>query len=228
MGATGRRGGASAPRSAGCAGCGAEAPAASAGSTWLRNACHRVGCCRARRSRRGALAPRCASHRPCSGMGRCRRRMSSVFDLAQLRPHPLRDRDAPEHEPSAPGLPADVREAEEVERLRLPEAPRLPVLGGEPPELDQPRLLGMQLQAELREPLAQVGEEPLGVGTDARSPTTKSSAKRTMITSPRACRASTAGPTGRRRSAGRRSRAAAKPMPPAALPPRSPSTPRPR
>ena len=35
-------------------------------------------------------------------------------------------------------------------------APRLlPVRGGEPPELDQPRLAGVQLQPELREPLAQ-------------------------------------------------------------------------
>ena len=35
--------------------------------------------------------------------------------------------------------------------------------GGEPSELDQPCLVGLQLQAELRESLAKVGEEPLGV-----------------------------------------------------------------
>ena len=42
--------------------------------------------------------------------------------------------------------------------------PRLrSALGGVPSELDQPRLLGRQLQAELRKPSAQIGEEPLGV-----------------------------------------------------------------
>jgi hypothetical protein len=56
-----------------------------------------------------------------------------------------------------------VREAEEVERLRLAEAPGCPVTGGEPPELDQPGLLGMQLQVELRKPLTEVPEELLGV-----------------------------------------------------------------
>src|SRR5579884_6229 len=38
---------------------------------------------------------------------------------------------------------------------------RRPVHGGEPPELDQPRLLDLQFQPEFREPLAQLGEEPL-------------------------------------------------------------------
>jgi hypothetical protein len=40
------------------------------------------------------------------------------------------------------------------------------VAGGfprEPSELDQARLLGVQLQGELREPVAQAGPEPLGV-----------------------------------------------------------------
>ena len=60
-------------------------------------------------------------------------------------------------------LRTDVRETQELERLRLPVAAALPVAGGEPPELDQPRLVRMQLQAELREPVAQIGEEPLGV-----------------------------------------------------------------
>ena len=45
----------------------------------------------------------------------------------------------------------------------LPRPRASPVLGGEPPELDQPRLLGVQLQAELREPCAKIGQEPLGV-----------------------------------------------------------------
>ena len=45
----------------------------------------------------------------------------------------------------------------------FPSPARSPVLGRERPELDQPRLLGVQLQAELREPLAQLRQEPLGL-----------------------------------------------------------------
>ena len=69
------------------------------------------------------------------------RRISSVLTSLQLRPHPLLARDPLQLEPSALGLRADVREAEELERLRLAEATRLTVAGGEPSELDQPRLL---------------------------------------------------------------------------------------
>jgi hypothetical protein len=53
-----------------------------------------------------------------------------------------------------------VREAQEVERLRLTLTPRRPVPGSEPPELDQPGLVRVQLQPELREPLAKLGPEP--------------------------------------------------------------------
>jgi hypothetical protein len=35
--------------------------------------------------------------------------------------------------------------------------------GGVPTELDQARLVGMQLQAEFREPLAKIVEEPLRI-----------------------------------------------------------------
>jgi hypothetical protein len=56
-----------------------------------------------------------------------------------------------------------VREAEKGERLRLAKTPRLPIPGGEPPELDQPCLLGIQLQAELRDPAAKISKEPLSV-----------------------------------------------------------------
>ena len=56
-----------------------------------------------------------------------------------------------------------MREPQEVERLRLPVAAPGSILGGVPPELDQPRLLRMQPHAELRESLAEIGEEPLGV-----------------------------------------------------------------
>ena len=59
-----------------------------------------------------------------------------------------------------------VREAKELERLGLAETPLCRLLGGEPPEPDQPRLVGVELQAELREPVAKVRPEPLGIGRD--------------------------------------------------------------
>jgi hypothetical protein len=84
--------------------------------------------------------------------------------LAQLGARPLGVGDALQLEPPRfPGLRANVREAEEGERLRLAKTPRLPVPGGEPSELDQPRLLGIQLQGELRQPSAKLRLEPLGV-----------------------------------------------------------------
>src|SRR5438552_736221 len=85
------------------------------------------------------------------------------FHLAQLRLQPLPDRLPDHREPPVPLLPADVHEADEVERLRLPLVGAPSVLGREWPELQQPRLLGVQLQAELRQPLAELGQEPLGL-----------------------------------------------------------------
>jgi len=53
-----------------------------------------------------------------------------------------------------------VREAQEVERVGLAEATLRPALGGEPAELDEARLVGVQFQVELRESLAKVVKEP--------------------------------------------------------------------
>jgi len=53
---------------------------------------------------------------------------------------------------------------QEIERLRLSKPTRLAITSSEPPELDQARLVGMQLQGELREPFAKVAEEPLRIG----------------------------------------------------------------
>src|SRR5690242_6252106 len=83
-----------------------------------------------------------------------------VIDLAQLRPHPFRDGDTPQPEPAVLRLPADMRKAEEGERLRLTRTPRRPAPGGEPPELDQPGLIRVQLQPEPRQPLAKLNQEP--------------------------------------------------------------------
>src|SRR5262249_10311263 len=64
----------------------------------------------------------------------------------------------------APALPpADVGEAQKRERLRLA-LPALPsVRGGEPPEFDQVRLLGVQRQAELLQAPSQFREEAFGI-----------------------------------------------------------------
>jgi hypothetical protein len=85
------------------------------------------------------------------------------FYLQQLRPHPFRDRDPLNPEPSAPRHRADVRETQEIERLRLAGPACLPVPGSVPPELDQPRLARVQFQTELREPAAQLVQEPFRV-----------------------------------------------------------------
>src|SRR5438128_2169873 len=75
---------------------------------------------------------------------------------------PSRAHRLPQHrELPLPRLPATVREAEKVEALGSPVAPASPVGRREAAELDEARLVGMQRQPELREPLAQLGEELL-------------------------------------------------------------------
>src|SRR5664280_1406966 len=101
---------------------------------------------------------------PLLGDGEMPAPLEFIFDLMQLGPHPLRDGLALEPETPALVLPADVREAQEVERLGLPVAPGRTIPGGIAPELDEPGLVGMQLQAELRETLTKVGEELLRIG----------------------------------------------------------------
>src|SRR5437773_1349312 len=79
----------------------------------------------------------------------------------RLPPHAHR---LPQHrELPLPRLSAAVREAEKVEALGSPAAPASPVGRREAAELDEARLVGMQRQPELREPLAQLGEELLGL-----------------------------------------------------------------
>src|SRR4030088_3047377 len=83
-----------------------------------------------------------------------------VLDFRQLRPHPFRDRDALNPEPPSPRSRADVREPQEVERLWFAQTPTLAIDSGTPPELDQPRLVRVQLQSELCKPLAKLFQEP--------------------------------------------------------------------
>src|SRR5947199_5378500 len=61
-----------------------------------------------------------------------------VLDLGQLRPQAFLDRDALDPEPSATGSRTDVREPEEIERLRFAQPSTFTIGGGTPPELDQP------------------------------------------------------------------------------------------
>src|SRR2546427_5113670 len=72
------------------------------------------------------------------------------FHLIQLRLQPFANRLPQHREPSiAPLLHADVRKAQEVERLRFPFSTPLPLVDRKRTELQKPRLLGMQFQVEL-------------------------------------------------------------------------------
>jgi hypothetical protein len=86
------------------------------------------------------------------------------LDLAQLRLQPFANRLSQHREPSiAPLLPADMRKAEEIERLRFPVSALLPVSGRGRPEFQQSRFLGMQFQAKLSHSLDQFRPEPYGI-----------------------------------------------------------------
>src|SRR6476661_895761 len=88
-----------------------------------------------------------------------------VIDLLQLGPHPFRLGLAPNPEPPLPPGRTDVRETQEGERLRLAQPPRPTTFGRVASEFDQPRLVRVQLQTELGEPVAKRGKEPVGVVT---------------------------------------------------------------
>src|SRR5665213_2293919 len=79
-----------------------------------------------------------------------------LLDLLQLLSHTLADRHAPHGIRRVPVLPADMREAKEVEGLRLAFSSSFPVLFGIPPELDPARLFRVQLQPELPQPFSQL------------------------------------------------------------------------
>ena len=64
-----------------------------------------------------------------------------LLNLQQLGPHALANRFALHCIAPVPVLPADMRETQKVERLRLPFSSLFPVLLGEPPELNPARLV---------------------------------------------------------------------------------------
>ena len=85
-----------------------------------------------------------------------------LLDLLQLRSHTLADRLSLHLERPVPGLPADVREAQKVERLGLAFSSPFPVRVGKPPELDPARLVGMEFQSKLPQPFPQILQESVG------------------------------------------------------------------
>jgi len=83
-------------------------------------------------------------------------RAELLLDLLQLGSHALAHRLAPHSKVPAPGLPANMREPQKVERLGLPFPPSFPVLFGEPPELDPARLVWMEFQPKLPQPFPEI------------------------------------------------------------------------
>ena len=83
----------------------------------------------------------------------------------ELRNHPLRRRDSPDGKSSAtPEMPTIMREPQEYVKVSgFPSPRRFSVSEGKPPELDQSRLVRMQFQTELRQPLLKITQESLGV-----------------------------------------------------------------
>src|SRR5215469_6786706 len=75
------------------------------------------------------------------------------LDASELGPHPLGDRLAPNCKPSKAVLPADMREAQKIKRFGLTFPSSFPVLFGVPPEFDPARLIRVQLQSKLSQPL---------------------------------------------------------------------------
>ena len=86
------------------------------------------------------------------------------FHRLKLRLQPFAHRLTQNRKPALASLPAAVREAKEVEGLRCTSITAfLTVRSRIATELDKSRLLGVQFQPEVCEPLAQLGQEPLSL-----------------------------------------------------------------
>src|SRR6266404_2359394 len=82
-----------------------------------------------------------------------------LLDLLQLPPQTLGDRPALHGKVPLPVLPADMREAQKVERFRLPFSSPFPVQLGVSPELNPARLIRMQFQSKLPQPLPEIVQQ---------------------------------------------------------------------
>ena len=86
-----------------------------------------------------------------------------LFNFFQLGHHALGDRLALQGEVPVPALPADMLEAQEIERLWLTFSSLPPVWFGKTPELDPARLIWVELQSELLQPLREIFPEAVCV-----------------------------------------------------------------
>ncbi len=86
-----------------------------------------------------------------------------LLDLPDLLPQPIPNGVPQDQESSAFPRSTDVGEAEEVEGLRFAKPLCLAIALREPPELDDPGLLRMQLQPELLHSLSKLVQKPLGI-----------------------------------------------------------------
>src|SRR5262249_53044629 len=84
-----------------------------------------------------------------------------LFQGPQLGLLPLAHRLSQDREVPLPGPPANVREAQEVERLRLALTTLAPILFRKAAKFDDSRLIDMQVKAEVRESFAQLRQKPL-------------------------------------------------------------------
>jgi hypothetical protein len=82
----------------------------------------------------------------------------------ELPNHPLCRRDSPDGKGSTtPEMSTMMREPQEHEGFRFSLATPFSISEGKPPELDQPRLVRMQFQSELHQPLLKITQESFGI-----------------------------------------------------------------
>jgi hypothetical protein len=85
--------------------------------------------------------------------------MELLLDCLQLRPHAFADSPALYGKVPVPVFPADVRETQKVERLRLTFPFSFPVLFGVAPELDPARFVWMKFQSKLPQSFPEIAQE---------------------------------------------------------------------
>ena len=85
-----------------------------------------------------------------------------LLKFPQLPPQALADRFAFHGKLPPPVLPADVRETQKVERLRLTFSSSFPLELGKRPELDPARFVRMQFQSKLPQPFPEILQKAVG------------------------------------------------------------------
>src|SRR4051812_9530112 len=86
------------------------------------------------------------------------------FNGFELQNHPLGRRNPPDGEGSAtPEMPTIMSESQEYEGFWFSLATPFSISEGKPSELDQPRLVRMQFQTELNQPLLKITQESFSV-----------------------------------------------------------------